>query len=241
MATSPPAPPAPGAPPPPPPPKKSRTMAFVLGAVGGCLTLIIICAVGIYFFIAHKAKQAGLDTDLIKRNPAMAAAKLAVAANPDVDLVSTDEAKSEMTVHDKKTGKTYTISFDDAKNGKFTMKEEGGKAGAVTFGGKAKLPSWVPDYPGSNTQGAFSATGPDGESGTFTFKTTDSSDKVIKFYQDQFQASGLKVTSNVTSQSGSSSAGMLVGEDQANKHTVTVVLGVEGSETTVGVTYATNK
>src|SRR5260370_6216179 len=238
MATNPPAPAGPGALPPP-PPKKSRAMAFILGAVGGCLVLIIICVLGIYFFIAHKAKQAGFDTDLIKRNPAMAAAKLAVAANPDVDLVSTDEGKSEMTVRDKKTGKTYTLSFDDAKHGKFVFKEEG--KGTLTVGGKAKLPSWVPDYPGSDAQGAFSASGPDGESGTFTYKTADSSDKVIKFYQDQFQSLGLKVTSNVTSQSGQSAAGMLVGEDHANKHTVTVVLGVEGSETTVGVTYATNK
>ena len=33
-------------------------------------------------FVVNKAKQAGLDPDLIKKNPALAAAKLAVAANP---------------------------------------------------------------------------------------------------------------------------------------------------------------
>src|SRR5260370_42481523 len=114
MATTPPAPPAPGAMPPP-PPKKSRAMAFILGAVGGCLVLIIICLLGIYFFIAHKAKQAGFDTDLIKRNPAMAAAKMAVAAHPHVDLVSTDEGKAEMTGRDTKTRKTYTLRFEARK------------------------------------------------------------------------------------------------------------------------------
>src|SRR5260370_35136151 len=118
MATNPPAPPAPGALPPP-PPKKSRAMAFILGAVGGCLVLIIICVLGIYFFIAHKAKQAGFDTDLIKRNPAMPAAKLAAAANPDVDLDSTDEGKPAMTVRDKQTAKTYTLTLADARHGTF--------------------------------------------------------------------------------------------------------------------------
>jgi len=44
------------------------------------------------------------------------------------------------------SGKTYTMSFEDAKNGKFTMKEDGKTT--LTVGGKAKVPSWVPDYPG---------------------------------------------------------------------------------------------
>ena len=69
----------------------------------------------------------------------------------------------------------------------------------------------------------------------------DSSDRVVKYYQDQFRASGLKVTSNITNQNGQSSAGMLSARDEQNTHTVTVIVGVEGSDTTVAVTYATNK
>ncbi len=221
------------------PPKKSNTMVWVLGGLGGCLTLIIICVLGAYFFIAHKAKQAGIDTDLLKRNPALAAAKIMVAANPNVEMVSADEGRQEITVRDKQSGKTYTLSFEDAKNGKFTMKEDGKTT--LTVGGKAKVPSWVPDYPGSDPQGAFSAAGADGESGTFTFKTRDGSDKVVQYYQDQFKSAGMKVTSNITSQDGKSSAGMLSAQDEANKHSVTIVLGVESGETTVAVTYATNK
>ena len=49
------------------------------------------------------------------------------------------------------------------------------------------------------------------------------------------------VTSNVTTQDGKSSAGMLSAQDDANKHTVTVVLGADNGETGVSVTYATNK
>ena len=232
-------PPVPPPVPPVAPPKKSNVFKWVLIGVGACFMLFVIAVVGLGLFVAHKAKQAGLDPDLIKRSPALAAAKLMVAANPDVEMVTADEGKQEMTVRDKKSGKVYTMSFEDAKNGKFTMKEDGKTT--LTVGGKAKVPSWVPDYPGSDPQGAFSAQGDDGSGGTFTFKTKDSSDKVVKYYQDQFKASGLNVTSNITNQNGQSAAGMLSAQDESRKHNITVILGVEGGDTTVAVTYATNR
>ena len=237
MSTVPPPPPPAG--PGVPPPKKTNVLKWVLIGIGAFFMLIVLAMVGLGLFVAHKAKQAGLDPDLIKKSPQLAAAKLMVAANPDVEMVSADEGRQEITVRDKKTGKVYSMSFEDAKDGKFTMKEDGKTT--LTVGGKAKVPAWVPDYPGSDPQGAFAAQGEDGAGGTFTFKTKDSSDKVIKFYQDQFQASGLKVTSNITNQNGQSSAGMLTAQDEANKHTVTVIVGVEGGDTTTAVTYATNK
>jgi hypothetical protein len=141
----------------------------------------------------------------------------------------------------KKTGKAYTISLDDAKNGRITMKEDGNGQATLTVGGKAKLPSWVPDYPGSDPQAAITATGQDGDSGSFAFKTADPSDKVTKYYQDQFQALGLKVVTNVTSQAAGANSAMLVAQDDATKRNVTVIVGAEGSDTTVSVTYATNK
>jgi len=176
MATYPPVPP-PAAPLP--PPKKSNVLKWVLIGIGACFMLIVVAVIGLGLFVAQKAKQAGLDTDLIKKSPALAAAKMMVAANPDVEMVSADEGKQEITVREKKTGKVYTMSFEDAKSGKFTMKENGKTT--LTVGGKAKVPAWVPDYPGSDPQGAFSAQGEDGASGTFTFKTSDSSDKVVKY------------------------------------------------------------
>jgi hypothetical protein len=224
---------------PPPPAKKSNALVWVLGGLGGCLVLVVILVFGIGLFVSHKVKQAGVDGDLLKRNPALAAAKIMVATNPNIELVSTDEGKQEITVRDKKTGKVYSMSFEDAKNGKFTVKEDGQTT--VTVGGKAKLPSWVPDYPGSDPQGAFAATGQDGDSGTFSFKTKDDSEKVSKYYQDQFKNQGMKITANVTSTTGSTSGGMISAQDEASKRNVAVVLSVENGETTVAVTYTTNK
>src|SRR5258708_18664049 len=197
MATNPPVPPVPGASAPAGmPPKKSNTLAWVLGGLGGCLVLVVIIVACVGFFVLRTAKK----------HPALAVAKIMTATNHDIEMVSVDEGRQELTVRDKKSGKTYTMSVEDAKNGKFTMKEDGKTT--LIVGGKAKLPSWVPDYPGSDPQGAFTAAGADGGGGSFTFKTRDGSDKGGQYYQDQFKTVGIKVTNHVTNQDGQSSAGI---------------------------------
>jgi len=257
MSTQPPAPPPPGSQPYATPPGKSNALKWILIGVGAFFLCVVLAIFGLGMFVFHKARQAGLDPDLIKRNPALAAAKLTVAANPNMEIVSADEGRQEITIRDKQNGKVMTVSFEDAKNGKFTFREDGKEAvtvsgsngtvemksadGTVKIGGNAKLPAWVPDYPGSDPQGAFTSQSKEGEGGTFGYKTKDASGKVMKFYQDQFQSSGLKVTSNITSPNGDSSGGMLVAQDEANKHTITVIVGQDGGGSSVSVTYATNK
>ena len=238
-----------------PPPKKGGALKWILIGVAGFFVVAVICVLAITMFVVHKARQAGLDTDLIKRSPGLAIAKMAVAANPNVEMVSANEGRQEITIRDKQTGKVMTMSFEDAKNGKFVFKQDGKEAtittsssngtvevksdeGTFKLGGSAKLPAWVPDYPGSDPQGAFTAQGKDGDSGSFGFKTKDPSDKVLKYYQDQFQSAGLKVTSNLTSQNGKSSAGVVTAEDDSKNHTVTVIVGADDGQTAVSVTYA---
>jgi len=256
MSTYPPVPPAAPAYP---PPKKSGALKWILIGVGGFFVIVVVCMVGLGLFVVHKAKQAGLDPDLIKKNPSLAVAKMAVTANPNLEVVSTDDGKQEITIRDKQSGKVTTMSFEEAKKGKFVFKEDGKEAltitssgangtvemksadGTVKIGGNAKVPAWVPDYPGSEPVGSFSAQAKDGDSGNFTFRTKDSSAKVVKFYEDQLQSLGLKLTNNISGQSGVSTGGVLVAQDESNQHTVTVLIGQESSETTVNVTYATKK
>ncbi|HUA17125.1 MAG TPA: hypothetical protein VMB25_00180 [Bryobacteraceae bacterium] len=113
--------------------------------------------------------------------------------------------------------------------------------GSFQIGGRAKVPAWVPDYPGSNPQSAFSARSDQGEGGTFTFKTKDSPEQVGKYYQDQFEASGMKLSTNNSFQGGSGNTRMLIAQDESNRHSVTVMITGRGNETPVTVTYATNK
>jgi hypothetical protein len=79
---------------------------------------------------------------------------------------------------------------------------------------------------------------PNGESGSFSFKTKDASDKVVQYYEDQFKSSSMKVTSKVTGQGGGR---MLSAQDDTDKNNISIVIGVENSETSVAVTYLAKK
>jgi len=222
MATSPAGPPA---------PKKTNTLLWVLAALGVLCVLFFASVIGAGLFIAHKARQAGLDSQLIRRSPAQAAARMMVAANPDLEFVSSDEGRQEITVRNKKTGKLVTMSFDDARNGKLTVTTEDG---TLRIGGDAKVPTWVPDYPGSQPRRAFSSQGKGEESGSFTFQTKDDSDRVLRFYTDQFRVTGLKLNENLPPH-------MLIAEDPVGRHHASILVGTEGGETSVSVTYSTRQ
>src|SRR6476620_7608924 len=108
--------------PPPPPQKKSNVLVWV---VAGCGTFVVISVIVVFlggYFIWNKAKEAGLDPELMQKRPALAVAKMMVAANPDVELVSVDDEKGLITVKDKKTGKTVTVNLEEAQKGKITFK-----------------------------------------------------------------------------------------------------------------------
>lgn len=150
----------------------------------------------------HKMKQAGLNSDLMKTNPGLAGAKMAMAMNPNAEIISSDDNAGTITVRDKKTGKVVTMKFDAQKkamvitdeNGKttsFTSTGEGANASmemksseaTMKIGnGSDKAPDWVPVYPGSSPQSTSSASSGTEQSGSYTFVTKDPVDKVVSFY-----------------------------------------------------------
>lgn len=248
---------------PPPVKKKTSPIVWILAGIGAFLLLIAIVVVGAGFFLFHKVKQAGLDPDLMRRNPALATVKMMAALTPNIEVQSIDEGRGIVTVHDKKEGKTFTVNLEDAKRGKFVFQEEGkdavtlnatgdGKNGAVEIksadgtlkiggGQNAKVPTWVPDYPGSQPTVAYSAQSKDGDSGSYQFKTKDSADKVARFYEDGLKSSGMKVTTTISTSGGSGSGGMIIGEDEDKKHSAIVLLGSDEGSTTVSVTFTVKK
>ncbi len=245
------------------PPKKKKTWLYILL---GCGSLIIISVIGFaiagyfaYQKASRMAKEAGLDPELMEKQPALAMAKFITATNPDLELVSVDEEKGLITVRDKKTGKTVTVNLEDARRGKIEFKEEGkeavtieakgeGDSGGVEVkseegtvklgsGAPANLPEWLPSYPGATIRGNYSADGKDGRSGSFSFTTNDSIDDVAAFYQRALEEAGLKIRTNLTQQSEEPSRTLVA--DDANKKRTAVVNAVSGKDgVTVNVTYA---
>ena len=198
------------------PQKKSNLVWWILGGCLG-LVLLVVLATGLGgFLIFQRVKNAGIDAELFKTNPALAAAKMATAVNPNVEIVSTDDKTGEIIIRDKQSGKETTMRFDpdkkelvvvDDKGKKATIKvreSDGGSIEAesggekVRIGASARVPAWVPAYPGAATQG-MSATERAGEAQyIFTVTANDPLDKVSAYYRNELRKAGFEVDSSAT-------------------------------------------
>ncbi len=252
-------------PPPPPgspqPPKKGLSPLAWVGI--GCAVLFVvgllalggIGAIGSYFI----KKQA----DKFEKNPTMAAAEMVVRLNPDLELVSSDEKTNTLTIKDKKTGEVTTLSADDAKNGKFTIKtdkgtttidanskdggslkvtDDKGQTTTMNAGTAApqNLPSWLPVYPGGTVQGTFDTTNAEGHSATFTVSTSDPVSKVLDFYKSQFESGGLKAEKTTFSANGQD-GGTVTAKSADDKRQANVLIGNANGKTSATVTYQEKK
>src|SRR6266852_3926984 len=253
------APPAPvAAAPPAPPVKKSNALLWVLGGCGVIIVLCIVVFAGLGFFVMHQAKKAGLDPELMKKNPALATAKMVVFANPDVEMVSSDDDSGTMVVRDKKTGKVTKLRFDSETKTMVVTDENGktatitantdagnlemkGPEGTIKIGNNSdKAPAWVPTYPGSSPQSTMSVNANGNQSGTYVFITQDSSDKVLTYFGESLKSAGLSASTTSNNTDGKVS-GIVTASDQDHKRSVVVTVGPDADGTHVSVTFEEKK
>ena len=255
----------PAPPPPAPQPPTEKKISPWVWVLGGCLVLILIVLLmmgACTWFVADKVGEGieGLEEMAaeFEANPAKAAAELAVRLNPDLELVSTDEEAGTMTIRQKSTGEEITLNFEDIAEGRFSFETDEGTSsisfdpegeGGVTFegpggetttyggGADGQLPGWVSQYPGaSDPQGTYSSTAGGERSGAVTLTTTDPVARVLEYYERTLKAEGLEVSKTTFTAQGSE-GGMLNGKSEDPKRTVTVMVGEEGGETTINITY----
>lgn len=239
--------------PPLPPGKKSNILIWILGGIVALmLGVTAMCGLAGYF-IMHKAKQAGLDSGLLSKNPAYAVAKMAATMNPDVETLTTDDSSGTITVRDKKTGKSTTLKFDPDKKTMVVIDENGKEAtvkvntdgdkgsvevqsadGNMKFGGaaSAQVPAWMPVYPGSSPTGTFSSQTKDGSQSTFAFKTQDDAAKVMSYYQDQLKSGGFSINMATNTPQG----GMVMAEDSGKTRTLMITASSSSGGTDVSLT-----
>jgi hypothetical protein len=236
------------------PPRASKIspVVWILGGIAVFILLVGIVIVASGMFFAHKFLE----------NPAMTTAKLLTAGNPNIEVLSVDQGRNKVTFRDKTTGETVTMNFDDIKQGKIVFKSKGQQAtlrafgdgqngtmeidspqGTVKFGAgnAAKIPSWVPVYPGVSPQVNFSMQGTDADGGTFQFKTKDSAKDVLSFYEQALKTSGFQITANISGNLAASSGAMLTAENPSSNRTVMVTAGTEDSGASVNVVFGTKK
>jgi uncharacterized protein YfiM (DUF2279 family) len=228
-------------------------------AIGcGALAILAILALGGAAFIGgrflkHKAAE-------FEKNPALAAAKLVVQANPELEVVKSDEDAGTLTIKNLKTGEVVTMNAKDIQEGKvtFTTKEgtttidgsSSGESGGVTVtndkGEKAtfsagtdapkNLPSWVPVYGGAKVEGSYDATTAEGRNAMFTVTSRDSVDQVAEFYQSQLEGAGLKVERSSYETAGNKAI-MLVGKTDDDKRTANVTVSSNEGQTQAMVNF----
>ena len=155
-----------------------------------------------------------------------------------------------------KTGETVTLSFDDIAQGKLSVESGGQKAditfeggeqggtmridsaqGTATFGagGAGQMPAWFPVYPGATSEGVAAMDLNGERSGSFSLKTSDSTDKVIAFYKAQLEGLGLTVNTVTMDLGGTPTANV---SGQSEKRNVNVTVSRNDDATTALVTYS---
>jgi hypothetical protein len=239
-------------------PRKTSPIVWILVAVLGLFVLFGIAVVGGGMLLVHKARQAGLDPELMRTNPGLATAKLLAATNPDLEVVSHDDARGLITIRQRSTGKTMTVNFDELKRGKITFHEDGkdavtleahgdGNAGSLqlksgseslTMGANQTAPpAWIPAYPNSKPANTYSVSTKEGSSATFQFETQDAAKDVVAFYEQGLKRNGFTINAATTGDSGASAGGLVTGKDTVNNRTVLVTVGSDSKGTSVSVTY----
>jgi hypothetical protein len=228
--------------------KKTSVWVWILGGIAIFFFAITLTCGVVGYMGMRMIKSAGFDSELMKRNPGLAMAKMVTAMNPDYETVKTNDREGTIVVREKSTGKTITMRFDpdtkkmvvigdDGKQASVTIDNTGFTAksdeGTVKFGGTGNsAPAWVPVYPGSSPQNTMSATSADGSQNTFTFKSKDPAAKIISYYSDQLKSGGFTINMTTNTDQG----GMVQATDEGKKHTITVIVGSSADGTDTAVT-----
>ncbi len=227
-------PPPPGAPTQPPVKKGLGPLGWILIGCGGIILIGFLVLGALGWFAKKKIDQ-------FAENPTFNAAKLVVQMNPELELVSSDEKTGTLTIKNKKTGEVTTLSAEDAKEGRWTFKNDKGETATFGAGSAQTLPSWLPSYPGGTVQGTFDTTNAEGRSAAFTVTTKDSVDQVLSYYEAQLKNAGLKVEKSTYSANDKTSGGSVTATSEDQKRTANVMVSASGEETSAVITFQDKK
>ncbi len=255
-----PPPPPPVGPAGPPPKKGLPALAWVGIGCGAIVILLIVVLAGLGWWGVQKAKQAGIDPELMQKQPGLAAVKMMVAANPELEMVKVDEEDGIATVRNKKTGDLMTVNLKDAAKGKVSfssggkemsieasgegktgsVKISGGEEGNMTFGAgsEQQVPEWVPLYPGTEPKGGFFVKGKAGVRGSFQLETGDDAETILDYYRKALEDGGFSVTVNTFTEDGATRGGMVSGEETGTHRSVQVGVTFEEGSSSITVSYS---
>lgn len=217
-----------------PPVKKGMPgIAWVGIGCGGLLLIGIIVGAILFNMFAGKIKE-------FAANPEKAAAEMIVAANPDLEKVSQDDDKGEMTIRTK-DGKEITLSYKDLAEGKISVTDENGNTTRMGSADLSQVPAWVPKAADlSDGVSIFHSEGGGQVSGQFSGKSSQNLDQLRTFFEGE--ASGLGFGSSSNSSMDANGIGVVTLEFSGGDKSLTLVITEKpGSSTLVNTNYSEKK
>ena len=165
----------------------------VIGWVGiGCSGLLLLAIIGM---VVVFTMFAGFFKDFMD-NPEKAAAELIVSSNPDLQKVSQDDAKGEMTIRTKE-GKEVTLSYKDLVEGKISITDEDGGTTHIGSADLSKVPEWVPMATDlSDGISTYQSDNSEKVEGQFSGKSDQSLAELRTFFEGEASQLGMQANSN---------------------------------------------
>jgi hypothetical protein len=246
------------------PAKKGLHPLAWVGIGCGVLIIIVMISFGALTWWGYsKVKEAGLDPASIKDNPVLAAARVAVMGNPDLEVVDADPDTENITIRNTKTGELITVNYEDLEEGRFSWTADGeeisvdvsdaesgtvkiessdGDGFQLTTGDAVneEIPDWVPVYPGTEPKNRGSMKTDEMVSGNYTTTTDDEVDEVLEYFRESLKSAGYEVNINTIS-NNDTGGGMINGSLKSEGRTIVVIVGSDEGATGITVTHTIKK
>jgi len=226
-----------------------------LGTDEGIIIIAVVVISG-GVFLSKKAKEDGIDADLLKKNPALA------AANPELELVNVDEDSRTMTIRNKETGERLKVDFEDIEKGRISfeteegemtikadeagasakIKDEEGETESVEFGissDRSEIPDWIPVFKG-NLNVSFTGSDQEMSAGNFSIETDAKPKEIQDFYVTRLEKQGLSVEIS-TSEFGGSQLTNLTFSDEDDKRHISINIQEQDDKSMITVHYQIKK
>lgn len=207
----------------------------------GCGGLFLIAVVAGALLVGTCAKKGMQLASELAANPGKAAAEKMVGEHPGLEKVSQDDATGRMTIRLKDSGETVTLGYAELGRGDIPFKDAAGTLLPSGPGDLAKIPAWVPRYPGASGERAiFHEEDPLRVVGILTSRTTDSSEAVAKFFEDEAAKLSLN-SSGRTSMNFNGSNTLELSFREGKRELVVIAFGKSGDPLVIQTTYKETK
>lgn len=202
----------------------------------GCGTILIICVLVASLLVGWCKRK----LDDFAKNPEKTAAEMVVKLNPDLEMVSTDDTKGEMTIRNKK-GEVTTLSYKDISEGRITVRDQDGNLTMLGTGDLSKVPEWVPRLPNASDEiGIMHSETTEQTTGMFSATTSDPIETVEEFLKSR--AADLSLSESNRSSFSTNGVQSLTATYRGDKREITAIMTRQpNAPLKVQITYSEKK